>query len=101
MLGEIVECGFEVQAGELVRTGQIIGWIEGFKATSDLYCVVNGEFQQENPDLQTKIELLHRDPYGKGWLYAVRGSPDADSVSVHGYVDILDSTIDRIQGKQN
>lgn len=101
MLGEIVECGFEVRASEPVKIGQVVGWIEGFKATSDLFCVVEGEFQQENPDLETNIELVHRDPYGKGWLYAVRGVPDIDSVNVAGYVDILNTTIDKIQGNQN
>jgi len=30
---------FETQPGARVEPGQIIGWVEGFKAISDLFCV--------------------------------------------------------------
>jgi hypothetical protein len=40
------------------------------------------------------------DPYGKGWLYRVRGEPDGASVDVHGYIAMLDGTIDEMQRKQ-
>lgn len=99
MLGELVEHGFEVEPGDQVEVGQVIGWIEGFKAASDLFCVVEGEFQRGNPQLQEKIRLLHTDPYGRGWLYEVRGTPEPSSVDVHGYVEILDQTINQIRGK--
>jgi glycine cleavage system H protein len=101
MLGELVEFGFEVKTGDRVQVGQIIGWIEGFKAMSDLYCVVEGEFQGGNPELEGKITLIHTDPYGKGWLYLVKGVPEPNSVDAHGYVEILDETITRIQGRQD
>ena len=100
MLGELVEYGFEVKNGDAVQVGQIIGWVEGFKAASDLFCVVAGEFQGENPDLESDVGLVQSDPYGKGWLYKVKGTPEADSVDVHGYVAILDATITKIQGSQ-
>ena len=35
MLGDMVDCGFELAAGTPVVKGEIIGWIEGFKAISD------------------------------------------------------------------
>jgi len=101
MLGELVECGFEVKRGDPVQVGQIIGWIEGFKALSDLYCVVEGHFQEGNPELENHIAPIHTDPYGRGWLYTVKGTPEPKSVDVHGYVQILDETIDKIQGKQD
>jgi len=97
MLGELVECGFEVKRGDPVHVGQVIGWIEGFKAMSDLYCVVSGIFEGTNPDLENHIAPVHSDPYGKGWLYLVTGSPEAQAVDVQGYVGILDATIDKIQ----
>ena len=101
MLGELVEHGFEVKAGQAVHVGQIIGWIEGFKAVTDLYCVVEGEFWGGNPDLEKKITLMHTDPYGKGWLYMVQGAPERGSVDVYGYVEILNNTIDKIRGKSS
>ena len=41
MLGEMVDLGFELNQGDPIKHGQIIGWLEGFKAISDLYAVIN------------------------------------------------------------
>ena len=51
MLGEMVESDYEVKVGEKVEIGEVIGWIEGFKATSDIYAV-EGEFKGGNPDFK-------------------------------------------------
>lgn len=99
MLGDLVEHGFEVKPDERVEVGQTIGWVEGFKATTDLYCVANGVFREANLDLERDPALLDGDPYGKGWLYVVEGEPDPGSVDMQGYVAMLDLAIDKIQGK--
>jgi glycine cleavage system H protein len=96
MLGEMVEYEFSVREGARVETGQPIGWVEGFKAVSDLYCAAAGEFLGPNPALARDITLIDSDPYGKGWLYRVRGAPDPGSVDVHGYIAALDATIDKM-----
>jgi glycine cleavage system H protein len=36
MLGDLVEHGFAVKTGEQVTLGQTIGWVEGFKALTDI-----------------------------------------------------------------
>lgn len=100
MLGELVDHQFEKQPGDQVRPGEIIGSVEGFKAISDLYCVADGSFAGGNPKLQQAIGLIGEDPYGEGWLYAIRGAPDARCVGVEAYRALLDSTIDRILEKQ-
>ena len=51
MLGEVVELGFEVAADAPVKTADVIGFIEGFKAVSDLFCVVDGRFEGGNATL--------------------------------------------------
>ena len=96
MLGELVEVSLSPQPGERVAIGEVIGWIEGFKAITDVYSVVAGEYLGINPVLATEITLIDTDPYGAGWLYEVRGDPEPNSVDVHGYVAILDATIDRM-----
>ena len=101
MLGELVEYGFDVQAGAAVTVGQEIGRIEGFKAIADVYAVVDGEFMGANPALDADPTLTDTDPYGAGWLYAVRGTPDRGAVDVEGYVKLLDLAIDQLQGKQS
>ena len=35
-------------------------------------------------------------PYAEGWLYAVRGEPDPAAMDVHGYIALLDATIDKM-----
>ena len=100
MLGEIVEHEFQVATGATVVSGQIIGWIEGFKAISDIYCVAEGKFAGGNLALTEEIELLGKEPYGAGWLYAIEGNPDSRCTDVHGYVGLLDATIDKMLEKQ-
>jgi glycine cleavage system H protein len=46
--------------------------------------------------LAQNITLVDSDPYYKGWLYQVRGGPDPASVDVHGYMAVLDATIDKM-----
>lgn len=94
MLGDLVEYEFSVPVGAHVAIGQSIGWVEGFKAVSDFYSVVAGEFLGANPALGEDITLADTDSYNAGWLYRVRGIPDPSSVDVHGYMAALDATID-------
>ncbi|MEY2410992.1 MAG: glycine cleavage system protein [Verrucomicrobiota bacterium] len=100
MLGDMVDCGFEPMSDVPVATGQIIGWVEGFKAISDIYCIVEGAFSGANPGLKTNITVITKDPYLTGWLYEVHGQPDGKCMDVHAYQTLLDQTIDRILEKQ-
>ena len=101
MLGEIVDHALETPPGSAVKPGQVVGWIEGFKAISDVFCAGSGEFMGGNPTLRTNVTLISEDPYGKGWLYEFKGEPDVGCVDVHAYRAILDATIDRMLEKQN
>jgi glycine cleavage system H protein len=100
MLGEMVDLGFGVEPEAPVRPGQIIGWVEGFKAISDVFAIAEGNFAEANPVLRENIALVNSDPYGAGWLYMVKGKPDARCVDVHSYAAMLDKTIDKILEKQ-
>lgn len=100
MLGEMVDHGFELEPGAHVECGQIIGWVEGFKAISDLFCVAQGAFVGRNPALPENISLISKSPYSTGWLYEVDGKPDPKCLDVHAYRDLLDKTIDRILAQQ-
>ncbi|MDO8543583.1 MAG: glycine cleavage system protein H [Opitutaceae bacterium] len=100
MLGELVDQSFEIPAGTAVKPGTILGWIEGFKAISDIYCVVDGIFQGGNPSLQGHLEQIHEAPYTAGWLYRAAGKPDETCVPVRDYVNLLNATIDRMLAQQ-
>jgi glycine cleavage system H protein len=96
MMGEMVDCGFELQPDAAVASGQVIGWIEGFKAVSDVFCIADGRFAGTNPALENHLALINQDPLGAGWLYSVRGKPDATCVDAHAYVKLLDDAIDKM-----
>jgi glycine cleavage system H protein len=96
MLGDLVEYDFFVKPGARVMLGQEIGSIEGFKAITAIYSVAEGEFLGIGDGFSGDITAVESDPYGRGWLYQVKGSPDPGSVDVQGYIGILDTTIDRL-----
>lgn len=96
MLGDFVELEFDVKLGDPISVGQIVGQVEGFKAITDLFGVVDGEFAGMNPALELDVVLADTDPYYQGWLYRARGVPESDAVDVHGYIALLDETIDKM-----
>ncbi|MDC0322276.1 glycine cleavage system protein H [Verrucomicrobiales bacterium] len=97
MLGELVEARWETDNGVAVESGQQLGYVEGFKAASDLFCVMDGEFEGGNPLLEVDACLVRTSPFEDGWLYAVRGKPEAESVDVHGYIEYLNELIEKMQ----
>jgi glycine cleavage system H protein len=84
MLGELVDIRFDLKPNASVRTGDIVGSIEGFKAISDIYCVGTGQFVTGNPALESDLESVSEKPYEEGWLYQFRGEPDSRAMDVNG-----------------
>lgn len=97
MLGELVEAEFEVKIGENIESGQQLGWVEGFKAASDVFCTMNGTFQGGNPILDEDACIVRSSPYENGWLYSAEGKPEAEAMDVQGYMALLDHTITKMQ----
>ena len=74
--------------------------MEGFKAISDLYALVEGTFDQVNPALNSDLSAITKDPYASGWLYQARGKIDPRCMSVTDYTELLDATIEKILEQQ-
>ncbi|MSU40367.1 MAG: glycine cleavage system protein H [Pedosphaera sp.] len=100
MLGEMVDLGLDPAPDAPVEPGQTLGWVEGFKAISDVYCIARGSFAGVNPALREKISLINKDCHGAGWLYAVRGEPGPQCLDMPAYRALLDKTIDKILEQQ-
>jgi glycine cleavage system H protein len=96
MLGDIVEFEFSVAAGTPIMVGDEIGSIEGLKAVTSIFAAGAGIFLGEGSFVRQDVTLAESDPYGKGWLYKLHGEPAPDTVDVHGYVAILDATINKM-----
>ncbi len=67
------------EAGDTLATGDACAVVESVKAASDVYSPVIGEVTEVNEDLADSPETLNNDPYGDGWLFAVR-LDDPDSI---------------------
>jgi glycine cleavage system H protein len=101
MLGELVEAEWEKANGDAVESGQQIGWVEGFKAASDVFCVMDGEFSGGNPILDEDACIVRSSPYVDGWLYSVKGAPEEGHMDVHAYIELLAKTIERMQEEEH
>ena len=101
MLGELVEAQWKVAEAEVIEPGQQMGWVEGFKAASDVFSVMKGEFIGGNPILEVDACIVRSSPYGEGWLYEVKGDPEEESLDIDGYIALLEATISKMQESGN
>src|SRR5262249_27320484 len=56
------------EQGRQLKAGESFGEIESVKAVSDLYSPVSGEIVEVNHALANRLDTLHDDPYGAGWI---------------------------------
>ena len=57
-----------------ISRGEVFGEIESVKATSELYCGVDGEVVEVNQEVLDDPAIINEDPYGRGWMIKVRPS---------------------------
>jgi glycine cleavage system H protein len=71
MLRDVV--GVELpRQGAKVKRGQSVAVIESIKATAEVYTPVTGTVVEVNERLRDEPELVNKDPYGGGWIVAVK-----------------------------
>ena len=97
LLGEMVDHKFETDLGTAVHVGQVLGWVEAFKALSDVLCAGEGVFAGGNLALDERISLINESTYSEGWLYEIDGRLGEPTLDVHGYAEHLKLTIDRLR----
>ena len=71
LAGEIYMCRPKV-AGSVVAQGQSIAVVELAKSIVSVKSPVGGTVLEGNAALASRPELVHRDPYGEGWLARLR-----------------------------
>ncbi len=84
-LGDIVYVELP-EPGEEYEAMARIGSIESVKTVSDLFTPVGGTVTELNPaisengeeDGEMHLEYINQDPYGKGWLFKIKISDEAD-----------------------
>ncbi len=60
------------EIGMKVKTGASFGEAESVKATSELYCGIDGEVAAVNEALVNDPGLINRDPFGQGWMVKIK-----------------------------
>ncbi len=72
-LGDIVSIELP-KVGSKFRQMQPMAIIDSVKASSDVYCPLNGEVVQVNEDLSEHPEWINQSPYELGWIVKIRPS---------------------------
>lgn len=70
-LGELVYLDLP-EVGATINVGQACGEVESTKTVSELFPPVSGEVTELNTAAINDPSLVTTDPYGQGWLFAVR-----------------------------
>jgi len=65
--GEIYMCRVKAP-GEVIAQGRAVAVVELAKAIVSVKSAVTGRILETNRLLEDTPELVHRDPYGQGWL---------------------------------
>jgi glycine cleavage system H protein len=82
-LGDVVYVDLPGPGAE-VSAGQAFGEVESTKSVSDLYAPISGTVVERNEELDERPELVNADPYGEGWMVAIR---PADRAELDGLLD--------------
>jgi len=82
-LGDIVFVTLP-EAGSHLTAGEACGEIESTKSVSDVYAPVTGTVVERNEALDSSPELINSDPYGEGWMLAIRAD---DGDAAEGLMD--------------
>lgn len=61
------------QVGRQVQQHEETAVVESVKAASDIYAPVAGTVAAVNEALESKPELVNKDPYGAGWFFKLEG----------------------------
>jgi glycine cleavage system H protein len=90
-LGDVVFVSLP-DVGAQVSRGQSLGEIESTKSVSEIYAPFDGEVVTRNDELDSRPDLLNSDPYGEGWIVAIRPT-EADAaqglLSAAAYQDVM------------
>jgi glycine cleavage system H protein len=72
-LGDIVFLEIDTEGEELDREA-VFGTIEAVKTVSDLYMPLSGMVIEVNRELESKPDLVNKDPYNGGWMIKIEFS---------------------------
>ncbi len=72
-LGDIVSIELP-QVASSFKQNDVMAIIDSVKASSDIYCPVDGEIIEINEKLLEHPELINQSPYEEGWILKIKPS---------------------------
>ena len=72
-LGDIVSIELP-QVSSSFKQNDVMVIIDSVKASSDIYCPIDGEIIEINEKLLEHPELINQSPYEKGWIVKIKPS---------------------------
>jgi len=82
------------ELGASVAAGDAFGEVESTKSVSDVYAPVSGTVVEVNEGLTDAPQLLNEDPYGEGWICAIRMSDPSQFdglLDAEAYLKLIES----------
>lgn len=66
------------KVGRSVNARETLAVIESVKAASDIYAPLKGTVVEANKALEANPALINTDPYGEGWIFALKIDQPSD-----------------------
>lgn len=85
-LGDLVYLDLP-EVGTTISAGQTCGEVESTKTVSELFPPVGGEVTEINTAAVDDPSLVTTDPYGAGWLFAVRATDAGPLLTAAEYAE--------------
>ena len=78
------------EIGQEVETEDEFCAVESNKSASDLFAPLPGTIVEINEELEDAPELINEDPYDKGWLVKIEGTPGDDLLDAAAYQELVE-----------
>jgi glycine cleavage system H protein len=75
--------------GSAVTAGRVVGEIESTKSVGELYAPLDGEVVEANQAVVDDPSLVNSDPFGAGWMIAVRFTELPELLTADAYAALI------------
>ncbi|HET8896383.1 MAG TPA: glycine cleavage system protein GcvH [Protaetiibacter sp.] len=75
--------------GSAVAAGRVVGEIESTKSVGELYAPLDGEVVEANQAVVDDPSLVNSDPFGAGWMIAVRFAGLPELLTADAYAALI------------
>ncbi|HTN58502.1 MAG TPA: glycine cleavage system protein GcvH [Protaetiibacter sp.] len=75
--------------GSSVASGRVVGEIESTKSVGELYAPLDGEVVEANQAVVDDPSLVNSDPFGAGWMIAVRFTELPELLTADAYAALI------------